>query len=229
MATLRSDAEVRQDVIEALTCDVRIDASRVSVDVVDHVVILRGVVSSYFEKRTAEDIARRIKGVRDVANELRVVPLQPRPDEEIAAEVQRALERDVWVDERRVSVRVQNGIVYLSGQADSYAAKSHAEADAWGVAGVTDVVDEIQIAPRISRTDTEIAHEVRADLERNLRLDPEQVSVEVREGVVFLRGRVNTLEQKWLAEEIAWWTAGVRDVVNELTVEPPAAAAGGAR
>jgi osmotically-inducible protein OsmY len=66
--------------------------------------------------------------------------------------------------------------------------------------------------------DDEIAREVRTDLDENLELAPDAITVEVRGGTVTLRGTVGNLEQKWLADEIAWWTAGVRDVVNELQV-----------
>jgi osmotically-inducible protein OsmY len=227
MATLRSDAEVRQDVLDALNVDMRVDASHISVDVANNVVFLRGMVSTNFEKRTAEDIARRIKGVRDVANELRVFPAQPRPDQQIADDVRAALASDVWVDERTIEVGVSNGVVYLSGTVDGYPAKSHAEAAAWGVAGVIDVVDNLTVTPPSARTDAEIAREVRSDLEKNLRLPPDAISIDVRGGTVFLRGSVASVEQKWLADEIAWWTAGVRDVVNELKVAPTAMNAGG--
>lgn len=227
MATLHNDAEVRQDVLDALNADMRVDSTHISVDVVNNVVILRGTVGSYFEKRTAEDIVRRIKGVREVANELRVFPAQPRPDEQIADEVRAALANDVWVDERTIQVTASNGVVYLSGTVESSEAKAHAEAAAWGIAGVVDVVNSILIAPRSTRTDAEIAKEVRSDIDTNLRLDGAALTVEVRGGTVFLRGAVKSIEQKWLADEIAWWTAGVRDVVNELTVAPPTTNAGG--
>lgn len=227
MAILGSDTEVRRDVIDALTCDVRVEASRIAVDVVLHVVHLRGVVSSYFEKRVAGDLVRRIKGVRDVINELRVVPNQPRSDATIAADVRAAFARDVWIDERRVDVRVVEGIVYLSGTVDAYTGKTYAEADAWSVHGVVDVVDHIEVTPPMIRTDAEIANAVRADIDHNIRVDPQKISVAVRGGVVHLSGLVQTLEQKWLAEEVSWWTAGVRDVVNQLQVEPPSAAAQG--
>lgn len=221
MATLRSDAEVRQDVTDALICDIRIDATKITIGVVHNVVTLSGIVSSYYEKRTAGDLVRRIKGVRDVVNELRVMPAQPRSDVQITADVQAALARDVWVDERNIDLRVKDGVVYLSGIVDVYTAKSYAEGDAWSVPGVIDVVDNIVVAPRTTRTDTEIANEVRTDITHNVRLDPLQITVDVHSGVVFLRGSVSTLEQKWLADEVAWWTVGVRDVVNELQVESP--------
>jgi len=220
MAVARTDLDVKRDVTDALTSDIRVDAQNVDVDVVGGVVYLRGSVPSYYEKRVATEIANRIKGVVDVINELRVAPVTPRTDLDIAADVRAALTRDVWVDESKISVDVTNGVVYLAGTVDSYTEKSYAESDAWSVPGVIDVVNNIVIRPTPARSDEEIAAEVRADLARNIRIDPSKMTVEVRNGVVYLRGVVRTIEQKWLADEVAWWTAGVRDVVNELQVVP---------
>lgn len=68
------------------------------------------------------------------------------------------------------------------------------------------------------RSDAEIGQEVRTDLALNLRPATGQLAAEVRNGTVYLRGVARDLEEKQLAEEISWWTAGVRDVVNELKV-----------
>ena len=220
MAITRADVDVSRDVVDALTSDIRVDAGNIDVDVIGGVVYLRGSVPSYYEKRIATEIANRIKGVVDVVNELRVAPVTPRTDADIQADVRAALARDVWVDENKIAVYVSGGVVYLSGTVDSYTEKSYAESDAWSVSGVIDVVNNIVIRPVPTRGDEEIADEVRTDLARNIRIDPTKISVDVRNGVVYLRGTVATIEQKWLADEVAWWTAGVRDVMNELQVVP---------
>ncbi|HEY8476937.1 MAG TPA: BON domain-containing protein [Chloroflexota bacterium] len=216
----RSSTDIQHDVIDALTADIRVDASNIDVDVVGGVVYLRGTVPTYYEKRVATEIVNRIKGVVDVVNELRVAPVTPRSDAAIAADVRAALERDAWVDADKITVTVTNGVVYLSGTVDSYTEKSYAESDAWSVEGVVDVVNNITIVPRPTRSDAEIATDVRADLVRNIRIDPSRISVEVVNGVVYLRGSVSTIGQKWLASDVAWWTPGVKDVVNELQVVP---------
>jgi len=216
----RSSTDIQHDVIDALTADIRVDASNIDVDVVGGVVYLRGTVPTYYEKRVATEIVNRIKGVVDVVNELRVAPVTPRSDAAIAADVRAALERDAWVDADKITVTVTNGVVYLSGTVDSYTEKSYAESDAWSVEGVVDVVNNITIVPRPTRSDAEIATDVRADLVRNIRIDPSRISVEVVNGVVYLQGSVATIGQKWLASDVAWWTPGVKDVVNELQVVP---------
>lgn len=68
----RADERIRADVCEALTDDRRVDARRIDVAVDDEVVTLTGCVRSRVEKRRAEDVALRCRGVHDVLNALRV-------------------------------------------------------------------------------------------------------------------------------------------------------------
>jgi osmotically-inducible protein OsmY len=218
MAISRTDLEVRRDVSDVLASDIRVDAQHLDVEVVDGIVYVRGAVPSLYEKRIATEITNRIKGVIDVVNELRVASPSPRHDHEIGTDLRAALRRDCWVDETRIEPTVQDGKVHLTGVVSSYAEKSYAETDAWSVPGVTDVANDLEIQSRESRSDEEIAEHIRADLGHNIRIDPAAVIVSVESGVVTLRGTVAAIEQKWLSDEIAWWTAGVRDVVNELRV-----------
>lgn len=68
----RSDDRVRDDVCESLTDDPHVDASNLEVSVKDCEVTLSGTVASREEKRRAEVLAERIRGVKDVHNQLRV-------------------------------------------------------------------------------------------------------------------------------------------------------------
>src|SRR6266567_2226279 len=61
-----------RSVTEELRWDPRVDAERISVSVDDRTVTLKGVVQSYSVKCCAERIAREIRGVVDVKNELEV-------------------------------------------------------------------------------------------------------------------------------------------------------------
>jgi len=144
-------------------------------------------------------------------------------DADVHREAVDALTRDLRVDATRITVRVVNGVVTLQGTVDSYPSRAAAEAATREVSGVVEVINQLAIVPSLSRTDSEIGHEVRTDLGENVELQSQQIQVVVRAGVVHLTGVVSSLELKWLAEEISWWTAGVRDVVSELAVEPPSA------
>ncbi len=215
----RSDENIRQDVLDALAADARIDESGINVDVVDGTVYLTGVVPSIIQKRTAQNIIGRIKGILAVNNDIQLSPLYTRSDIDIEADVKAALQRDAWVDEKRIKVRVDDGTVYLEGTAEDVSARSAAEDDARAVKGVVEVVDDIAVVPAPARLDSEIAEDVRRDVERNVRVKPGQIHVQVADGVVFLRGTVATIAQRWIAEDIARWVPGVVDVVDELRIK----------
>lgn len=72
----RSDDRIREDVCDWLTDDPQIDASSMEVTVKDAEVTLSGSVNSREEKRRAEDLVEAISGVKDVHNNLRVMPQQ---------------------------------------------------------------------------------------------------------------------------------------------------------
>jgi hypothetical protein len=68
----RSDERIREEVCQALTDDEVIDASRIEVKVLDAEVTLNGEVSHREERRRAEDVIDRVRGVEHVQNNLRV-------------------------------------------------------------------------------------------------------------------------------------------------------------
>ncbi len=217
-----SDQEILSDVQDALTWDVRVNAANIDVDVVGGVVTLSGTVDTYTQKLDASQIASRIKGVVDVINNLVVRPAIIRSDQEIQDDIYGALRRDVLVDEANIVARVANGIVVLSGSIPTMAEKNAAESDAWLTPGVTDVINNIVVTPAVERMDQDIREDVVASLARDTRIDMGNIDVDVTDAIVYLRGTVSDYTQKWIASDIAWWTPGVRDVINELTVKAAA-------
>jgi len=216
------DQQILSDVQDALTWDVRVDSRNIDVEVQDGVVTLSGTVDTYTQKLDANQIVSRIKGVVDVVNNLVVRPTIIRSDEEIRGDIGEAFRRDVLVDETNLTVNVSNGIVILKGAVATTAEKNAAESDAWLTPGVTDVINNIVVTPAVARMDQEIEEDVRAALARDTRIDIKNIDIEVVDSIVYLRGTVDDFIQKWIASDIAWWTPGVRDVINELTVKAAA-------
>lgn len=218
MRAWRSQEEVQRDVIDALISDVRLDVSDLNVEVTDGVVRLQGSVPNLFQRDTAQRIVERIKGVLQVVNELQVTPAAGRSDEDIAADVKGALLRDTWVDESKITVRVDRGTVYLEGRVASHDERAAAEDDARFTRGVKKVVDAIEVVPAEKRLDPEIASEIRLAILREFHLGRSEIDVQVRDGVVFLRGSVWANAIRKEVEDLARRTRGVRDVINELSV-----------
>ena len=118
--TVKSDAQIHQDVLRELRWDSRVDETEVGVEVDQGVVTLTGTVASYAEKLAAQEAAHRVTGVLDVANDIRVkMPgSEGRTDTEIAQAVRHALAWNVLVPETRITSTVTDGWVTLDGSVE---------------------------------------------------------------------------------------------------------------
>jgi len=66
------DATITTRVKTRMVENKQVDASAISVETLDGTVMLSGFAKSSTEKQTAEDIARGVKGVKSVRNEIAV-------------------------------------------------------------------------------------------------------------------------------------------------------------
>ncbi|MGN9909148.1 BON domain-containing protein [Phytohabitans sp. LJ34] len=75
------------------------------------------------------------------------------------------------------------------------------------------------------RTDEQIQRDVLAELRWDARVQPNEVAVVARGGVVTLAGWVDSYVKRWAAERAAQRVRGVVAVANEVEIHPPAAGA----
>lgn len=219
MAVTYPDNQVKQDVLDDVRHDVRIDSTNISVDVQNGVVHFNGSVPTYFQKITAGNDAEQIKGVRGVVNSLAVSLTSPWSDTEITNTVQANLSRDVRLpNPGGVFANVKNGVVTLTGAVTTFAQKTAADDDAWTAPGVVDVVNEISVVPAYTRNAADIGADVRTALASDPAIDAKNISADVVNGTVYLRGTAPTYFQVRQAADDAWGVAGVLNVVNELGV-----------
>src|SRR6516165_7546686 len=101
---MKTNQQLQRDVIEELQWEPSIDAAQIGVTAEDGVVTLTGHVPFYAHKFTVEKVAKRVHGVKAVANEIQVrVPGNARhTDEAIAAAALQALKWDAAVPEDRL-------------------------------------------------------------------------------------------------------------------------------
>jgi len=97
VTTTRSDSSIRDDVQFEVKYDPKITSSDIGVAVKEGVVTLTGYVSSYWEKDAAEKAAKRVYGVRAVANDLQIKLTYSRTDPEIARDVVHELESHISI------------------------------------------------------------------------------------------------------------------------------------
>ncbi len=145
-----------------------------------------------------------------------------RTDAELHRRVLAELESEPCLWEQEIGIAVAGGVVTLSGQVESCAHKLAAERAAARVSGVTAVAEELEVhqgARSHERSDTEIAHLV-AEFLMCLHLPGGRVKARIERGWVTLEGEVELPAQKFAAEKGVNRLAGVRGVINLITVGP---------
>ena len=146
----KEDLELQRDVMDEIAMEPSVDAALIGVSVKDGIVVLSGHVNSYVEKDAAERAAKRVRGVRAVVNEIRIKPLEDPPsDEEIAEEVVRNLRSHLLTTALGIRVTVRDGVVTLEGEVQWQHQKLNAAAVIRHLPGVRDVVNLIEVKPRV--------------------------------------------------------------------------------
>ncbi|MFI5399113.1 MAG: BON domain-containing protein [Candidatus Binatia bacterium] len=217
---MKTDAELQNDVMNALKWEPSIKAAEIGVGVKDGVVTLSGNVDHYYEKSAAERVAARVFGVKAVAEEIQVrLPGSlKRSDEEIAGAASNALEWNASVPHDRVKVQVQDGVVTLSGQVDAWYQKNQAENAVRYLMGVKLVNNHITIKPAVKPLD--VKDKIVSAFQRNALIDARRIRIEAHGGKVTLRGSVHSWVERAEAQAAAWAAPGVTEVENDIIVSP---------
>ncbi len=217
MTQARSDDLIREDVLSELKWDPKITGqSHIAVAVKDGVVTLSGYVESYFEKDAAEKAAKRVYGVRGVANDLKVKLPSERTDPEIARDAVHELESHVSIPADQIRITVKNGWVTLEGTVEWQYQKNLAESAVMKLKGVMGVINNIEVKPRV--TPTQIKEKIEEALKRSAELDARRINVQVDGNTVKLYGSVRSWAEKDEAEQAAWSAPGITKVENYIVV-----------
>lgn len=221
LATQRSDAQIKADVLDELRWDSTVDETEVGVQVKNGIVTLTGGISAYPKKLAAVDAAHRVHGVLDVVDDMRVkVPtIWERTDQELAGAVRGTLTWDVLVPDDRVASTVSGGVVTLQGNVPTWTQRYETERAVRRLTGVKGVVNQITVgaAPMDSG---QIKREIEEALERQTEREARRIGVSVRDGVVTLTGTVRSWAEKNAIARAASCSPGARRVDDKTTVDP---------
>jgi osmotically-inducible protein OsmY len=219
--TMKSDEDIRQDVIRELEWDPQVtDPAAIGVAVKDGAVSLTGYTNTYAEKLAAVRAAERVYGVKAVADELRVrLAAGPgRDDPDIARAIAHVLEWNTQIPEGQVHAQVRGGWVTLDGTADWDYQRHEVERMVRHVRGVIGITNNILVSPPASPD--KIQEEIEEAFRREAEVDARHISVDVTDHTARLYGHVHSLSEASAAAAAAAAAPGVAKVDSHLVVSP---------
>jgi osmotically-inducible protein OsmY len=213
-----TNEELQRAVADELLFEPKLDSKEIAVSAADGIVTLRGTVGSFRQKREATNAARGVYGVTDVDNQLdvRILDDAEHDDAELRGQVLQAMMLDSMIP-TTVDAKVDHGYVTLTGSANWKFERDEAEFVAGNVPGVTGLEDHIQLMlPTPPPGD--IKHDIEKALERSAKVDADGLSVDTSNGTVTIDGAVSSWAEHDDVVAAAWDAAGVRDVVDNISV-----------
>ena len=214
---MKTDAQLKKDVIEELRWEPSVTASDINVAIHDGVVTLSGTVPHYADKLAAERSAQRVEGVKAIAEEMEVHPKGDfeRKDSDIAEAVVNSLRWHVWVP-NHVQATVENGWVTLTGCVTWGYERNSAKDAIRYVIGVKGVSNNITLKP--SAQPIAVKDAIEKALKRDAEIDAENIDVSADGGKVTLAGTVTSWDEREEAATAAWSAPGVTSVENNIAV-----------
>jgi osmotically-inducible protein OsmY len=140
----RSDTDIAIAAVNALNWNASVPPNRVKVLVDKGWVVLAGTVEFHYQKLEAEMAVRNLLGVRGVSNQIEIKPAVSA--ENVKSQIEKALERAVETDAKKIVVETHGNQVVLRGNVKSWMEREEAENAAWAAPGVASVQNRIAIS-----------------------------------------------------------------------------------
>ena len=140
---------------------------------------------------------------------------------ELQKDVQDAIKWQPLLNAAEIGVTAKDGVVSLTGVVDSYSKKTEAEDAAKNVAGVTALVEKIEVRypSTYTKTNGEIATEVVNALQARWDVPSDKVKVKVENGWITLTGDLGWNFQREAAQDAIEGLMGVTGVTNNIMIK----------
>lgn len=211
------DLRTRTAVMQQLEWDPAVDASAIGVAARDGSVTLTGFINTYGEKLAAERAAKRVYGVRAVANDLEVRLKLGRTDADIATDAALALKIHSAIPDA-VQAAVHHGHVTLTGTVSWLYQKTLAEKTVRHISGVRHLTNYITVLPKAGASD--VRGRIMQALHRSADIEASNITVTVAGTVARLVGTARTWAERDAAAHAAAAAPGITMVDNQIVVEP---------
>lgn len=215
---MKTDSQLQKDVVDELSWAPDIEHGHIGVAARGGVITLSGHVPNYAMKLAAERTARRVRGVKAVAQEIEVrFASDPKTsDEEIAKRVVDLFAWNVSIPDDKIQVKVEKGFVTLTGEVEWNYQKQAAYRAAGQIGGVRGVMNYLTVRQRPTAHD--VREKIIAALRRSAEVDANAIDVRVDGSTVKLAGAVHGWNERRIAESAAWAAPGVLSVEDNIVL-----------
>jgi osmotically-inducible protein OsmY len=215
---MKTDSQLQRDVLDELQWEPRVAHASIGVAAMDGVITLSGFVGSYAEKLAAEQAARRVKGVRGLAEEIevRLRSDAKTADPEIAKRIADMFEWSALIPRDRIEIKVEQGWVTLNGAVDGHFQRKAAGDLVSRITGVRGVSNQIVIREVPSPAD--VRDRIVDAFRRHADLDASTITVAAEGHTVKLGGKVHASYERRIAEQAAWSAPGVSRIEDNIVV-----------
>lgn len=142
---VNSDESIAQRALNMINWNTFVPDNLVQVKVQKGWVTLTGKLEWQFQRTEAEDVVRRLAGVKGVTNNIELAPQVSVTD--VKKRIEDALKRTAAVEAAAIHVNVLgNGKIGLEGKVHDWAERNAAERAAWSAPGVRMVEDHLTYA-----------------------------------------------------------------------------------
>ncbi|MFZ9611348.1 MAG: BON domain-containing protein [Methylococcales bacterium] len=215
---MKTDLEIRDDVLIELKRNPHIHASQIGLEIRDGIVTLSGHVEHFCEKWNAEQTAKQIKGVRAIVQEIKVIlpGSSIRSDTEIAYQIERFIAWSNLDPENKILTKVERGFVTLTGKIESQTQKEliqHFISNLIGISGITNL---LEIEPKLS---IELVKKDIVDTFRRQAIDEaNNIDIAIDQNIVTLSGKVHSWSERNSAISAAWTIPSVKNVIDKIQI-----------
>ncbi|RAI03827.1 ornithine aminotransferase [Acuticoccus sediminis] len=215
---MRSDRDIKNDILAELEWDPEVEMADIGVTVVDGAVTLSGSVPSYPERKAAERAAKRVKGVVSIAEDIRVRPANAPfcDDSSLAKRIAHVLEWDPALPHDLIQAEVRDGAVTLTGEVQWHFQRELVEAHVTRIGGIQSVTNLLTVTPHAARR--EVKREIVRALHRNADVEAANIDIDVKDGVVSIGGQVKAYYEKELVKNAVWKAPGVTAIEDHIKI-----------